>query len=335
METILTENLISRISELDGLEDFPSFIAKARTGDPSALHQLNTLTLPLSKKRLWDCWPGPETMEEINSAVRIELDFFQPKIRKKAFQPKPTPQPKTNTFQQVGQILSETNIPLSNTKNPHSKISGPDKNTFSASKLSNPGHPKWRDFAQAANFPMDRLTKTDKEILSMMDRILIWGHGWGKDDKKKGYQNALPLIPSRLSKKGQRRTPRTYQRTIQHLLTLGLISLVETRLDRIGTFTPSWWQGVNSDSPAQVWIIAAQKQQELNHQMSNQCRTDVAPMSEQCRTNVAPPAPDKSTLITSKTNKLRPALVRHSPGRLNSYVYEKTQGLRFHPPLIE
>ena len=150
----------------------------------------------------------------------------------------------------------------------------------------------WRILAAVAGFPIARLQPAESELLDMLDRVIIRGKGWGLNDILRGLHESIPLSPKNLSRKGKRKSPRTYQRAIHNLDQLGLILCDGTSSNQLRTYAPAWWTDNLDGHALQVWQQAAKI---FNSPRSNGrlCRSTVAPVTPLCRSRVAPPVPNE------------------------------------------
>ena len=320
MEIELTSDLLERLSRLGGLSQIKSIVEKAREGNQQAIRELRNSTVQLSWSRTWRSWPGPESVDQVNDAIRRELKVLGSHNTCKPSQSRRA-SCRSSGPQHILNVLSKIKVPITQSNTSvHGNLNA-DAHYRPSNAIVDPDHPSWRELARAAAFPLQRLTKSDCEILTLLERALIRGHGWGPSDRYKGQHQELPLIPSQLSRHGQKYSIRTYQRTIKHLVAIGLLLQVGVRLDGIRIYTVSWWRGVTTESPEGAWRTAATKQRELDSQMSDQSRTDVGPMSDQCRTSVAPPVALENTETPYDSNELSHTEVRQTAGRITSDIY--------------
>lgn len=146
----------------------------------------------------------------------------------------------------------------------------------------------WRILAAVAGFPISRLQPAESELLDMLDRVIIRGKGWGLNDILRGLHKSIPLSPKNLSRKGKRKSPRTYQRAIHNLDQLGLILFDGTSSNQLRTYAPAWWTDNLDGHALQVWQQASVI---INSPGSNGhlCRTAVAQVTHLCRSHDAPP----------------------------------------------
>lgn len=116
----------------------------------------------------------------------------------------------------------------------------------------------WRILAEVAGFPISRLQPAESELLDMLDRVIIRGKGWGLNDILRGLHKSIPLSPKNLSRKGKRKSPRTYQRAIHNLDQLGLILCDGTSSNQLRTYAPAWWTNNLDGHALQVWQRATE-----------------------------------------------------------------------------
>ncbi len=149
----------------------------------------------------------------------------------------------------------------------------------------------WRIVAISAGFPINSLRTAEVEILDLIDRVVIQGKGWGLKDELRGLYEDIPLSPAKLSWHGNKKSPRTYQRSIRRLDQLGLIINRGIGSDQLRSYSPAWWTSDFNDHARQVWQQAAAI---FNSPGSSGyiCRTAVAPVTPLCRSHVAPPVPN-------------------------------------------
>lgn len=319
MDPKLSDDLLHRLALHPGLEQLPATMRLARTGDHRALQELVVLSIPLSYRTTSEAWPGPESMQDIIDALGKEITALKPKSEVPARFARPTSKPRPS-LQPIGDILSRIAIPQEKVASATPKDRAVDLAIGTGDLGRDGSQPKWSNLARDAGFPLDNLSCAEKEILSLVERVLIRGMGWGPGDRAKGMYRHIQLIPSRLSMHGRQHSCRTYQRAISRLMDLGLLRQTSRRLGGVREFTAAWWKGVETTDPIQIWRAAATIQQESDHQMSDLCRTNGGAMSEPCRTSVAPPVRPQTSLINSPDNDLRGDQVRQSAGRLTSDV---------------
>lgn len=284
------------IADLADFTKYPNFlddINQARAGQAEAIRKLIEFTLQLDRNSFSDTWSGRVSVEDLRKAFHTEIRLL------KSHQS--TPQ-KTMKI-----TLSPKGIETSRPGN---------QTTYSSS----PPLPPWNELADKAGFPKRVLTKSDKEILSMINRVLINGKGWGPNDSMRGKWEWVVLQPSKLAYHGQKMSTRTYQRSIKHLLDLGLIVHVGNGNDGTRKFIPAWWPTDSIESSISEWERAAVHALSING-LSHQSRPDAGPLAQECRTTVVPTVQAESGATNKFPNRLFQFPVRHSTGRLTYYSY--------------
>jgi len=99
-----------------------------------------------------------------------------------------------------------------------------------------------------------------RELLTMLDRRIGRGEGWGLDDPKRGKWQTLPLMPDRLARQAARRehkrpglSTRSFWRAIAEGERLGLLA-VRRRRGCAPDVRPAWY---GADDALDVWRRAA------------------------------------------------------------------------------
>lgn len=151
----------------------------------------------------------------------------------------------------------------------------------------------WRIIATAADLPIECLRPAEIELLDIIERVVIRGRGWGKKDRLRDVRDRTPLSPRKLSRHGQKKSPRTYQRAIRRLTSLGLLIHQDTGSDQVRVYSPAWWLVESSDEAVGIWRLADVALRDSNSKKPN-CRSNAAPMTTSCHTSVAPPVADDS-----------------------------------------
>ena len=150
----------------------------------------------------------------------------------------------------------------------------------------------WRENATLAGFPIPRLRVGEIEILDMVERVLIRGRGWGRADKQRSVRVDIRISPSTMSKHGGELNVRTYQRSLQRLRAIGLLTLQLTGVDQVGIYAPAWWPNLTEGAALDIWSTAADLlAQEADANVKR--RTLDAQEAHAGRSAVAPPVRDE------------------------------------------
>lgn len=120
----------------------------------------------------------------------------------------------------------------------------------------------WRQYASEAGFQTRLLKNAEREILDMVNRIVIQQEGWGRADSQRGRRTECTIVPKLMSKHGSRLSERSYQRGLNSLIDLNLLIVNSVTMRGARNVTPAWWAGVNTTDPVMVWRIAARRQEE-------------------------------------------------------------------------
>ena len=160
-------------------------------------------------------------------------------------------------------------------------------------RLSKVAHTKtsWREFAREAGFQVSQLNMGEKDILSLLDRVLIRGEGWHSKDRAKLTRRDIDLIPEKLCKGGAKLSKRTYQRAIDRLIKIGLILVTSPNQHGPRRVTAAWWPDEYAYDPVSVWSRASSLLADLKASRSHyDTRT-----SQSCHSNDTRPRPDKKS----------------------------------------
>lgn len=148
----------------------------------------------------------------------------------------------------------------------------------------------WRALAKLGGFLVESLDPTVRELLDILEKRLIRGKGWHRNDRLKNLRTELNLSPSKLACGRNCPTARTYQRAVKFLIEYGLIVRVGKASDQSGIYRPTWWLCPSSSECIAVWRAAAQIAESKLAERRD-CRTAVALVTDPCRTYVAPDHP--------------------------------------------
>ena len=135
----------------------------------------------------------------------------------------------------------------------------------------------------------DQLGRAEKELLGLVQRVLIRGNGWGPADLLRKRRLSIFLSPKQLSKHGQKLSPRTYQRAASRLIELGLLTEVGRDKFNRRIVIPAWWPNVTTENPVDIWAEAARRFSEQEPNASLACVSADAQEPRSCRPPVAPP----------------------------------------------
>ena len=158
--------------------------------------------------------------------------------------------------------------------------------------------------ATVAEFPLEELREAEVELLDMLERVVIRGKGWHKNDKLRGLRDRIPLIPRMLSQKGKKKSVRTYQRAIRRLEQAGLILCQGTGSDQLRVFSPSWWVVSTPEDALSVWKTASATWMDITVNDSERRPEDV-PMAHPCPSSDAPPVDPNPDVTRSHIRLLR------------------------------
>jgi len=321
----LTDDLVKRVSELPGLGELPQALEMARQGDPGGKRALINLTLPLSRKETWQAWEGHESADDITQDIRDFINGLPEKTTLKNQGPRvsrviPQGARQDNLTNQRQEAIQGRMPP-----NDASSKANMSKALPQPSQWSGP----WKDLAIVAEFPLDLLKTGDREILNIVDRVLIQGKGWGPNDRNWNKRSTIRLIPRLLAKHGAKLSKRTYQRSIRNLIDIGLLQVVETCSDGTRNYCPVWWNKPITDALA-IWKSAATCAYFASTE-THSCRSDFADSTGECRSPVAHPVPVKNLTTRNKLNMLAGLSRDTSP---NVTLLTLTKKLRNASPII-
>lgn len=302
----LTGTMICELAQCPGLEGLPETLLQARLGDRRSISKLKEFSIKISKNDFYSQWSGDTPVQSVSESFTAELAALE-----------------SNSSTGIQNRIPGPQVSSSPKNRPHST------DIFSAPY----SFPKWRQLAREAGFPIHKFRKSEQELLNFIDRVLIQGRGFGPDDRMRGQRNSVAIIPSKLSKHGNKFHSRTYQRATKLLLEIGLIGIISTDLSGNRCCRPLWWSPGSEVPDLKVWTQAKQVYESPTENLSHKSRTDVALPSRQRRTSVAPPVLPESSLTTHWCKRLDPVGVRHFSRRLTSNFDIITLGLGITSPL--
>lgn len=297
-EAALTETMIDELAAHAGVSPLINKLARMRAGDMAAYRMFSALSITVSRSDFSCAWCGTTSVEDLRSALTLDLRL--------ATSTPPT-HSRRHDMGDVNSAIADVLRPIASPKN---------------TRLHQP-FPAWRSIAKKAELPNDALTRTDREVLNMVERVLIRGQGWGPNDPNRGQERDIHLLPSRMSQHGLMRDPRTYQRSYSNLVQLGVLQITRVHPDRSRSYAPTWWILGDVEAALEVWRVAAARSGELRC-MSHPRRTNCAPMPQQCRTSDAPPVHTLGHASPHEDKQLTPSWMRHAPGRLTLEPFNTT-----------
>lgn len=297
-EAALTETMVDELAAHAGVAQLTNKLALMRAGDIAAYRVFSALSITVSRSDFSRAWCGTTSVGDLTNALTLELRLATSK---------PPTRGNRRDMGAINSVITDVLRPIIAPKN---------------TRLHQP-FPAWRSIAKKAELPNDALTRTDKEVLNMVERVLIRGQGWGPNDPNRGQERDIHLLPSRMSQHGLKRDPRTYQRSYSNLVQLGLLQITRVHPDRSRSYAPTWWILGDVEAALDVWRGAAARSVELRC-MSHSRRTICAPMTQQCRTSGAPPVHALGHASPPEVNQLTPSWMRHAPGRLTLEHFNTT-----------
>jgi len=99
--------------------------------------------------------------------------------------------------------------------------------------------PRWQSFHAPYEAGL-RLHEAEREILSMVQRVVIRGGGWGPFDCYRGTRRGVKVDAEKLANKGSW-SKKTYERARARLVRLGLLEILD-RDGRHFVYGPAWWE---------------------------------------------------------------------------------------------
>lgn len=294
----LTDAMVAELSAHFQIDNLADTVAEARAGGGAAYRRLVELSIPVDIRSFETSWAGSIAAFEIREALRQELA---------ALKTIKTPQPSEGRSTPTFDRQKGANDPLPPPAIPNVAFETPT----------------WRSLAAKAKFPLQQLDRTEREILELIDRVLVRGEGWGPKDPERGRHRTIRLQPSRLAQHGAMRSSRTYQRAIVQLVKLKLIRVDSYNSDHTREFVPTWWEQSNQEAAVRVWVLARMLAQPPTS-VSHRCRTNVASLADPCRTGDAPPVRAHRPATYFTCTRLGPVGVRHLAGRLTSDFLQLT-----------
>ena len=100
------------------------------------------------------------------------------------------------------------------------------------------------------------LAAAEIDVMTLMERVIIEGRGWGLADRKKGHHFSIPLIPAKISRRGKKASVSAIEKAIPCLCRLGLLAYVGCGEKHRKLWTPTWDPRI-CDSPHAVFERAA------------------------------------------------------------------------------
>lgn len=274
-----------------GIPDFEGLVRRAHSGDGEAIRDYVSQTVKLTMACTWEDWPGPPTPDEVchwMTAMVGEAVVVQEPApcasQHEAYtftDPGPADAPTSGLFsgrQFRGPL--EPDIALLAQKcgfvGPPALDSDDTMATGGEGQVGS--FPAWRDCARKAGFPTKRLSNPATEILTMVHRVLIAGRGWGPKDPERGKRRSIVLSPKRMSKKGGKLRPRSYQIGRAELVEFGLLIIVGKNKHGALEVVPAWWTPVSGLESTDVWETARQRL-DGNGKVATSLRSHLAPAS--------------------------------------------------------
>jgi len=283
------------------LHDFDGMLDRIRDGDRQALAEYGSYSLQLSNTATWDGWTGPESPDTICHALNTMVAQAEMEWTTSSTPPPPAsttpdviaqpacPEPPDRDLSlasDISGILHQIS-PRETAPTTKGPIAAPPITPSCNGPAADDSPPstgiRWREYARSAGFDTKWLSSAAQEILDMISRVLIAGKGWGISDAQRGQHKHIEFSPSRMSRHGQKRNRRTYQRQCTHLIDLGLLLEVERRPNGALVVAPGWWAPHYTSDAIAVWIEAARR-----YRRGLECRTRAAVMSQSDPQNVAP-----------------------------------------------
>lgn len=249
----IDRDLLENVGRLPGLEALPDAYSRAFRGEKDARRLLMELTVPLGNPKTWIGWIGPYDADSVMAALIEGIQRILPVPRPADRRPPADHHSEvalTDLFQAPPEGAPPSAAPAESQPPPL-----PDESPERASSTS------WRHYANRVGFPLIRLGKGDREVLSMLDRILIRGEGWGPKDSLQGQRTSIVFEPKKLSRKGAKLTERTYQRSRLRLERLGLLLVVDFTPCGARIVSPAWWP-IHGVDPLAVWQTAKERMEQ-------------------------------------------------------------------------
>lgn len=292
----LTDAMIADLATHVGFENIAAVIADARSGNSSARRELVRLSLRVSSGPFMAAWHGTLGVNTVGDAFSAELNVHMP--------------------------APSRAVPKSAPARRDTSAADPRPSQF-IPPVVHMIPPPWKKLAQRGGFRISALNKTEIEILSIVDRVLVQREGWTRKDKARQTREAINLIPSRLALHGRKKCKRTYQRAISRLVTDKILLVAGFEPGGTRLYVPFWWPKSSVDEAESAWRLLASPESAAAI-MSHQCRADVAPTSHPRRPIVAPTVATRMAAKPFVCKRVGPAGVRHIHGHLTSYFDYRT-----------
>lgn len=222
----------------------------ALTDEPAAERRFGeTLLIRLLEPQIAADWQGQPPLDDIKNAVSRYLGLIA------APSPKPTIHKASSGFSTLREVVGQIAPGVAH-ENGLLRPSAPIPSQLPVTR-------PWRQYASEAGFQTNLLKRAEREILDMVNRVVIQQAGWGCSDSQRHLRTECKVSPKRMSKHGGRLSERSYQRGLNSLIDLNLLIVNSITMRGARNVTPAWWAGVSTTDPVLVWILAARRQEEM------------------------------------------------------------------------
>lgn len=266
-----------------GPVDLPGLLQRLRDGDPKASSEYANLTLRLTQPSTWAEWPGPERPDTICRTLNGLVERVRTANEASHLLPPPPTVPPLQSLSApttapgISTIAEALCSALDAVPAPQAlaEADKKDGHQHEGRQVPSSGISRWRDLARGAGLDPKFLPNSAIELLDMLSRVLIEGRGWGRNDRMRSLRRDIPFSPSAMSKHGQKRDRRTYQRQCKFLIELGLVLELRRTADGARVIAPAWWEPHYTRDGLSVWREAARR-----FARGRDCRDDAAVVSQ-------------------------------------------------------